>query len=110
MTNGFEDYQKASQDGLKKTMESFGSCSKGLQAITMEAADYSKKSFEAGTAHVEALAGVKSLDKAIEAQSKFVKTAYEGAVAEATKLGELYVDLAKDLTKPFEAFLPKVAK
>ena len=110
MTNGFEDYQKASQDGLKKTMESFGSYSKGLQAITVEAADYSKKSFEAGTAHVEALAGVKSLDKAIEAQSKFVKTAYEGAVAEATKLGELYVDLAKDLAKPFEAFLPKAAK
>ena len=110
MISGFEEYQKASQDGLKKTMESVGTCSKGLQAITAEAADYSKKSFEAGTAHVEALAGVKSLDKAIEAHSKFVKTAYEGAVAEATKLGELYIDLSKDLTKPFEGFLPKVTK
>ena len=110
MISGFEDYQKASQDGLNKTMESFGACSKGLQVIAVEAADYSKKSFEAGAAHVEALAGVKSLDKAIEAQSKFVKTAYESAVAEATKLGELYVDLAKDFTKPFEAFMPKVTK
>ncbi len=110
MISGFADYQKASQDGLNKTMESFGTCSKGLQAIAVETADYSKKSFEAGAAHVEAMAGVKSLDKAIEAQGKFVKTAYEGAVAEATKLGELYVGLAKDLTKPFEAFLPKVAK
>ena len=110
MISGFEDYQKASQDGLNKTMESLGTCSKGLQAIAVEAADYSKKSFEAGSAHVETLAGVKSLDKAIEAQSKFVKTAYEGAVAEATKLGELYVDLTKDLMKPFEAFMPKVTK
>ena len=110
MISGFEDYQKASQDGLNKTMESLGTCSKGMQAIAVEAADYSKKSFEVGAAHVEALAGVKSLDKAIEAQSKFVKTAYEGAFAEATKLGELYVDLAKDMTKPFEAFMPKVTK
>ncbi|MDH3195209.1 MAG: phasin family protein [Hyphomicrobiales bacterium] len=108
--SGFEEYQKASQDCLNKTLESFGTCSKGLQAIAVEAADYSKKSFEAGAAHVEAMAGVKSLDKAIEAQNKFVKTAYEGGVAEATKLGELYVDLAKDLAKPFEAFMPKVAK
>ncbi len=110
MISGFEDYQKASQEGLNKTMESFATCSKGMQAIAVEAADYSKKAFEAGTAHVETLAGVKSLDKAIEVQSDFVKTAYEGAVAEATKLGELYVDLAKDAAKPFEAFLPKASK
>ncbi len=110
MISGFEDYQKASQDGLNKTMESFGTCSKGLQAIAVESADFSKKSFEAGAAHVEALAGVKSLDKAFEAQSEFVKTAYEGAVAQATKLGELYADLAKDLTKPFEALVPKATK
>ena len=47
MISGFEDYQKASQDGLNKTMESFGTCSKGLQAIAVETADFSKKSFEA---------------------------------------------------------------
>ncbi len=110
MISGLEEFQKAGQDGLNKTMESLGNCSKGLQVIAVEAADYSKKSFEAGVAHVEALAGAKSLDKAIEAQSKFAKTAYEGAVAEATKLGELYVDFAKDLAKPFEAVLPKIKK
>jgi len=110
MISGFEDYQKASQDGLNKTMESFATCSKGMQAIAVEAADYSKKAFEAGTAHVEALAGVKSLDKAMEVQNDFVKTAYEGAVAQATKFGELYADMAKDVSKPFEAFMPKKTK
>ncbi len=110
MISGMEEFQKASQDGLNKTMESLGTCSTGLQAIAVEAADYSKKSFEAGAAHVEALAGAKSLDKAIEAQSKFVKAAFEGAVAEATKLGELYADFTKELTKPYEAFLPKATK
>ena len=51
MISGFQEFQKAGQDGLNKTMESFGVCSKGMQAIAVEAADYSKKSFEAGAAH-----------------------------------------------------------
>ena len=110
MISGFEEFQKAGQEGLNKTMATVGACSKGLQAIAEEAVDYSKKSFEAGAAHVETLVGAKSLDKAIEAQTDFIKSTYESAVAEATKLGELYVDLAKDIAKPFEAFVPKVSK
>ena len=34
--------------------------------------------------------GAKSLEKAMEVQSDYLKTAYEDFVAEATKLGELY--------------------
>jgi len=38
-----------------------------------------------------------------------VKSSYEGFVAEATKLGELYTALAKEAYKPFESQLSKVA-
>ncbi len=44
--------------------------------------------------------GVKSVEKAFEVQSEYVKTAYECFVAHATKIGELYADLAKELYKP----------
>ena len=37
-----------------------------------------------------------------------MKTAYEGFVTEATKLGELYADIAKEAYKPFEGYLAKV--
>ena len=41
--------------------------------------------------------------KAIEIQTGLSpRTAYEGFVAEATKIGELYADLAKEAYKPFE--------
>ena len=56
-------------------------------------ADYSKKSFEDGTKVMEKLLGAKSLDKAIEIQTDYAKSAYEGFVAQATKIGELYADL-----------------
>jgi hypothetical protein len=64
--------------------------------------------FEQGTAATEKLIGAKSLEKAIEVQSDYVKSSYEGFVAEATKLGELYADLAKEAYKPFESQFGKV--
>ena len=66
-------------------MKQFGTVSKGWQAIATEFADYSKKSFEHGSAAMESLLGAKSLDKAIEIQSDYVKTAYEGFVAQSSR-------------------------
>ena len=109
MLKNFEDFQKFGKDNMDSYMKQFGTVSKGWQAIATEVADYSKKSFEEGSAALEKLFGAKSLEKAIEIQSDYVKTAYEGFVAEATKLGELYTDLAKESYKPFEGMMAKVA-
>ncbi|TXL69006.1 phasin family protein, partial [Pantoea vagans] len=38
-----------------------------------------------------------------ELQTSFVKSSYESFVSEATKLGEMYADLAKSAYKPYEA-------
>ncbi|HMB47570.1 MAG TPA: phasin family protein [Afifellaceae bacterium] len=108
--NGFEELQKTSKESMNKAMESYGTMSKGLQAIATESADYSKKSFEEGAAHLESLMSAKSFDVAVEKQTDFIKSAYEGVVSQATKMGELYTDLAKDAMKPFEGFMPKVGK
>ena len=109
MLKNFEDFQKFGKDNADVAMKQFGTVSKGWQAIASEFADYSKKSFEDGSAALEKLFGAKSLEKAIEVQSEYAKTSYEGFVAEATKLGELYTDLAKESYKPFEGLLAKVS-
>jgi hypothetical protein len=102
MVKNIDEMQQFGKDNMDATLKSFGSLSKGMQAIASEMADYSKKVFEQGTAATEKLIGAKSLEKAFEVQSDYAKTAYEGFVAEATKLGELYTDLAKEAYKPFE--------
>jgi hypothetical protein len=107
MVKNFEDLQQVSKDNVEATMKSVGALSKGAQAIAVEVADYSKKSFEDGTAALEKLFGVKSFEKAIEVQTEFAKTSYEGLVAKATKIGELYADLAKESYKPFEGMFAK---
>jgi hypothetical protein len=109
MMKNFEEMQKMSKDNMDATMKSFGALSKATQAIATELADYSKKSFEDGTKVMEKLFVAKSLDKAIEIQTDYAKTAYEGFVAQATKIGELYADLAKESYKPFEAYIAKAA-
>ena len=109
MLTNFDDFQKLSKDNIDVAMKQFGTVSKGWQAIATEFADYSKKSFEHGSATLESLLGAKSLEKAIEIQSDYVKTAYEGFVAEASKMGELYTDLAKETYKPLEGIIAKVA-
>lgn len=108
--NSFDEFQKFGKDNMDMAMESFGSMSKGFQAIAAEVADYQKKSFEEGSAAVEKLVASKSLDKAFETQTDYVKSAYEGFVGEMTKLGEMVTDMSKDAYKPYEGVLGKMAK
>jgi hypothetical protein len=57
----------------------------------------------------EKLMGAKSLEKAMEVQNEYLKSSYADFVAQSTKLGELYADLAKDAYKPFEGAMAKAA-
>ena len=41
-------------------------------------------------------------------QSDYAKAAYEIYVAHAIKLGELYLNLAKEAFKPYEGFVGKM--
>ena len=109
MVKNFDEMQKYGKDNMDATMKAWGQLSKGMQAIAAETADYSKKSYEECTAAFEKLLGAKSLDKAIEIQTAYAKSAYEGFVAQTTKIGEIYADLAKECCKPFENFVGKVA-
>jgi hypothetical protein len=79
---------------------------KALQAIATERTDYSKQAFEKCRLHFEKLMGIKKLDEAIQLHSDFAKTAYEDFVAQATKIGEMYANLAKEAFKPLKAESP----
>jgi hypothetical protein len=75
---------------------------KAVQAIAVEMAEYSKRSFENAAKAMQNLLAVKSLDKAMEVQSEYAKTAYENYTAQITKLGQFYSELAKEAFKPCE--------
>ncbi len=104
-----DQMQKFGKDSMEMAMASLGAWTKNAQAIATEVADYSKKSFEDSAAAWEKLMGAKSVEKAMEVQSEYLKSSYEDFVAQSTKLGELYADLAKQAYKPFEGVMAKAS-
>jgi hypothetical protein len=107
MAQTFEDAGKFGKEYFDNSLKSFAAFSKSAQAIAVETTDYAKKSVEAGSAAFEKLLNAKSLEKAIEIQTEYAKSSYEGFVAQATKINELYADLAKEAYKPFESLVAK---
>jgi hypothetical protein len=108
MVKNFDEMQKLGQENADTAMKSFGVISNHMQTIATEMADYSKKSFEDGTKVFEQLLGTKSVEKVIELQQGYFKSAYEAFVAQATKIGGLYTDLAKETYKPLEGYVAKI--
>ncbi len=101
MNQQVDTFQKFGKDRFDVTLKAFHVASTGTKAIVVETADYTKKSLEQGTVTFQKLMGVKSLDKAIEIQTSYIKSAYEGFVAHSTKTRELYTKLAQDSLTPF---------
>ena len=52
--------------------------------------------------YFEKLSGVKSPDKFVQLTMDHTKSAFETFVAEATKIGDLYKDFAKEAFTPFK--------
>ena len=54
--------------------------------------------------------GAKSIEQAWEIQSQYAKKAFEAYVAQASKIGEMYVDLARSAYQPVEQAVAKTAR
>ena len=102
-----EDIHQYGKEHLETVVASATTVQNGIQAIASAYGDYTKKSFEDTKSFVEKLSGVKSLDKALEVQTEFAKSAYETFVAESQKIAGLYTDLAKTTYKPLEGLVAK---
>jgi hypothetical protein len=104
-----EDIQIYGKEQFDTAIASATDVQNGLNAIASAYGDYTKKSYEDSNSFVEKLAGVKSLDKVLEAQSEYAATVYETFVAESQKIASLHADLAKQLFKPLETMVAKFA-
>ncbi|HBF30078.1 phasin family protein [Rhizobium sp.] len=105
-----EEANKKSKEVVDTAVKSYAEVTKGFQSIAAEATEYSKKSVQDLTSFVEQLTAARSIEAVVELQTKYAKSSYESFVAQATKIGELYVDLAKTAYKPYEAPIAKATK
>ncbi len=110
MINGMDSMQSFGKANLDLALRSADAMGKGFQAIAAETADYSKRSLDAGSSALEKLFAASSLDKAVEVQSDFVRSAYEGYVGQVAKLNDIVTSMARDAYRPYEAFLGRFGK
>ncbi len=99
-TPNFEDFQNFSKQQLEALTAASTTWTKGIQELAAELTDYAKKAFTSGSAVYEKLLGARTVELAMQIQSEYVKQAYEGFVAQASKVSELYAKVASDAIKP----------
>ncbi len=107
MAKDMEDISRIGQANMDSALKMWGEWSKGWQAVTAEMSDYSKRSFEDGTKTFEKLASAKSIEQVMEIQTSFAKRSFDDYVAQMTRIGAMYADMAKTTAKPFEALAPR---
>ena len=105
-----EDFQNFSKQQIEAMTSFATTMTKGLQEIAAETAEYSKHAMSASSEVVEKLLGAKTFESAIQIQSDYAKTAYEGFVAKSTKINEILVKVAGEAMKPAQHALAGVQK
>jgi phasin family protein len=100
--HSFEDVDAVGRELLDSGLESFAAVSKGVQAITVNATEYARKTCAEGGAALRKLATAKSPEALVDMQSGYARSAYQSLIAESTRLLERYAELARDAYQPFE--------
>ena len=102
-----EQIQQATKDFGEAATVSAHTFATSFQTVASAHADLAKKLMQHGSEFISQLTSVKEPARLMELQSEYAKNAYETFVAEAKRISELYADLFKQTTKPFEDLIAK---
>ena len=97
---GIEDVTAFGQLNVDAFTKASELATKAVEGINEEITSYSKKSFDDSVAAAKDLASAKTPTELFEKQSAFAQSAFDGFVAQATKMNEIFATAAKDITAP----------
>ena len=100
MSKGVEEATQFGQDNVEAIVASSKVVAKAAEEMNAEIIAFSKKSYEDSMAAAKEITAVKSVSELVEKQTEFAKNSFEGFVAEAAKLNEMYSEAAKNAFAP----------
>lgn len=103
LTKGIEGMTAFGQENVDALVKSSEIAAKAAEGIGSEISAYSKKSFEDMVAAAQDFAAAKSMTELFEKQAAFAQSSFEGFVHQSTKMNEILVAMAKDVTAPVAA-------
>jgi hypothetical protein len=104
----FDGFQKFGKEQFDAMTASSSLLAKSWQTIAAESSEYSKKSFENGSACFEKLRAAKSFENILQIQSEYARTFFDGFFNYVKKTGEIYSNLARETYMPIETAITKV--
>lgn len=100
---GMEEVVAFGQENLDAMMKSSEVAMKAAEGFNAEVTAFSKKSFEDSVAAAKDLTTAKSATDYFDKQSAFMKASFEGFMAQATKMNDMFAKTAKDVSAPINA-------
>jgi len=76
---------------------------KGVETLSQDAAEYSRKSFEEASAVLKSFAEVKSATDFFKLQGDYARSAFDAAVAESARVSETVLKLAGEVAEPINS-------
>jgi phasin family protein len=95
-----EEFADLTRGNVEAIVASSKIAAKGVESLSQDAAEYSRKSFEEASAALKSFAEVKSATDFFKLQGDFARAAFDSAVAESARLSETVLKLAGDVAEP----------
>jgi len=99
----FDELNGFAKGNVEAVVASGQAATKGFETLAKAATDYTKASVAEAQATFKALSGAKTAKDFFEIQNDSMKKAYEGFVAESSKMSELFVKMAQDAFEPLSS-------
>jgi hypothetical protein len=97
-----DDLTKKTKQQMEQAAATAALLTRGMQTMALETAEYSRGMMENATHFMEKLSQAKTLADAMQLQTDYARKQFDGLVAQATKLSDLYKDIATQAAEPFE--------
>lgn len=99
-SKAMEEMGELAKGNLEALAESSKIATKGLEALSQEAVEFGRKSFEKSTATFKSFAAVKSPAEFFQLQSEMMSKALDAFATEAAKSSEAMLKLAGEVSQP----------
>ncbi|MGZ8311448.1 MAG: phasin family protein [Allosphingosinicella sp.] len=95
-----EEFADLARGNVEALVASSKLAAKGVESMSQDAAEYSRKSFEEASAALKSFAEVKSATDFFRLQGDFARAAFDAAVAESARVSETVLKLAGEVAQP----------
>lgn len=95
-----EEFAELTRGNIEALVASSKVAAKNAEALSQEATEFGRRSFEEATAAFRSFAEVKSPTDLIRLQSEYARSAFDSLVAETSRMSELTIKMAGDVAEP----------